>query len=394
MFCYTLSFTVSLVYMVSTLGLSPFELVLVGTVLEATCFLFEVPTGIVADLYSRRLSIIIGLALVGVGFVIQGGVPFLAGVLVAQVIWGIGNTFTSGATQAWITDEIGEDAVAKVFTREQQIHLVAAFAGTIAAGALSLIDIRVPMVLSGVGFLGLALTLVFVMREEHFTPVPAAERETFRHMASTARTGLRLARTRPVVRAILVVSILAGLSSEAFDRLWQLRIIRGFDLPAVPGADTPAVWFALVALMGIVVGLAASLLVNRFGAARLADTHPNRLLALLAAVQVLGVVGVALSGSLWLALVAMWLKGAAGAIAWPVLAAWLNRNLDSRVRATVLSMDGQANAIGQVVGGPPLGLLANKTSVPVALIASALLLTPTVAIFARLRRPTAPPTPT
>jgi hypothetical protein len=55
-FCYTLCFTVNLVYLIVRVGLDPLQLVLVGTVLEATCFLFEVPTGVVADRYSRRLS--------------------------------------------------------------------------------------------------------------------------------------------------------------------------------------------------------------------------------------------------------------------------------------------------------------------------------------------------
>ena len=66
------------------------------------------PTGLVADNYSRRLSIIIGFFLVGVGFVIEGLVPHFTVILLTQVIWGIGITFTSGATEAWIADEVGE----------------------------------------------------------------------------------------------------------------------------------------------------------------------------------------------------------------------------------------------------------------------------------------------
>ena len=45
--------------------------------------------------------------------------PTLAG----QVIWGLGYTFVSGAAQAWITDEIGEDHVQPVFTRATQVVL-------------------------------------------------------------------------------------------------------------------------------------------------------------------------------------------------------------------------------------------------------------------------------
>ena len=69
---------------------------LVGTLLEASVFLFEVPTGVVADVYSRRLSVIIGYALIGLGFALEGIVPRFEAVLLAQVLWGVGYTFTSG----------------------------------------------------------------------------------------------------------------------------------------------------------------------------------------------------------------------------------------------------------------------------------------------------------
>jgi len=78
-FLAALTFTLSMVYYVRDAGLNPLQMVLVGTTLELACFLFEVPTGIVADLYSRRLSIIIGFTLIGAGFLLQGLVPaFLA----------------------------------------------------------------------------------------------------------------------------------------------------------------------------------------------------------------------------------------------------------------------------------------------------------------------------
>jgi MFS family permease len=80
-FCFTLCFTVSLVYMITYLGISPLQLVLVGTVLEATCFLLQAPTDVVADRYSRRLSVLIGFVLIGFGFALSGALPFFAAIL-------------------------------------------------------------------------------------------------------------------------------------------------------------------------------------------------------------------------------------------------------------------------------------------------------------------------
>src|SRR3954447_20943846 len=89
--------TANLVYQALVVGLSPLELVLVGTLLEGVCLVSEVPTGVVADLHSRRLSVVVGVFLTGAGCVLEGSVAQLWAVLAAQVVWGVGATFISGA---------------------------------------------------------------------------------------------------------------------------------------------------------------------------------------------------------------------------------------------------------------------------------------------------------
>ena len=64
--------TIFSVFLILRLGLSPLELVLLGTVLEVSYFLFEVPTGVVADTVSRKLSVVVGLVGTGVGFLLLG----------------------------------------------------------------------------------------------------------------------------------------------------------------------------------------------------------------------------------------------------------------------------------------------------------------------------------
>ncbi len=59
-FAFALGWTVAPVLFVRELDFSPSQLVLAGTALEVAYFAFEIPTGIVADTYGRRLSIIAG----------------------------------------------------------------------------------------------------------------------------------------------------------------------------------------------------------------------------------------------------------------------------------------------------------------------------------------------
>ncbi len=116
-FSFALVFTVNLLYQVQTVGLSPLQLVLVGTMLEAVIFAGEVPTGVVADVTGRRRSITIGLALTGVGFVVEGLFPIFAAILLALVLWGIGITFTSEAQEAWVADELGVERAGAAYPR-------------------------------------------------------------------------------------------------------------------------------------------------------------------------------------------------------------------------------------------------------------------------------------
>ncbi|MET9310691.1 MFS transporter [Kribbella sp. NPDC003505] len=384
-FLAALSFTLNLVYYVRDAGLDPLQMVLVGTTLEVACFLFEIPTGIVADLYSRRLSIVIGFLLIGAGFLLQGLVPAFLAILAAQVLWGVGFTFTSGADQAWITDEIGAERAGRVFVRAQQFELAAKIAGIVTAGGLGLISLPLPMVISGAGMMLLGLLLALFMREQNFHRTPRAERETFRHLAETFKHGLGVARRRPVVRTLVVVSLIGGLSSEAFDRLWSVKMLT-FTFPTVFGTSDPAFWFTVLALIGTLLSLGTSVTLDRLSPERLSAAHPTGILATFALLQIVGVVGFALSGSLWPTLAALWLTTVAGTVAYPVQSAWLNRHIDSRSRATVLSMVSQANAIGQVAGGPPLGAVG-RSSLRAALLASGLILVPIPALYLRTRVP-------
>lgn len=382
---HAISFTLLLVYQVQTAHLTPLQLVLVGTVMEATCFLAEIPTGIVADLYSRRLSMLIGAVVVGVGIGIQGLVPSFVPILIGNVVWGVGYTFLSGAGEAWISDEVGPDAVQPVFTRAEQLTLAASVLGTVAAGALGLVDLRLPMIIAGCGYLVVALIMAPLMPEVGFAPTPRAERDSFRHMRRLMVDGLRASRRRGVVRSFLIIALLTGISSEVFDRLWTAHILQDFRLPSVAGLDQPALWFTGFALAGRLIALVSSLVANRLAARRLNALHPAGLMGLLILIQVVGVAGFALSGSLGVALAAMWVRNAAQTVAAPIRSAWLARNVASESRATTISLTSQADAIGQVIGGPPLGALATRTSIPVAMIVSAVLLLPASAVYARLR---------
>src|ERR671932_1607092 len=82
------TWVVMAVYLVRELHFSPLQLVLMGTVMEAAVFLFEVPTGVVADTYSRRLSLIVGYLGMGVTWMLVGAVSEPWTVILLWAFWG------------------------------------------------------------------------------------------------------------------------------------------------------------------------------------------------------------------------------------------------------------------------------------------------------------------
>src|SRR5262249_45038460 len=150
--------------------------------------------------------------------------------------------------EAWITDEVGQDNVQPIFTRLQQLYLGVSVLGTVAAGLVGLIDLRLPMIIAGVGYLLLAVIMAPLMPETGFTPVPRARRESSRPMPRLLAEGLSASRRRGVVRSFMIIALLTGISSEVFDRLWTAHILNSFQLPDVLGISNPALWFTAFAL--------------------------------------------------------------------------------------------------------------------------------------------------
>ncbi len=379
-------FTVSAVYRVRIAGLDPLQLVLVGTALEATAFLFEVPTGVVADSYSRRLSVILGYLLLGAGFLFEGLFPLFAAIVLAQVLLGLGYTFISGAREAWIADELGQTDLSRVYLRGAQMGQLGALLGTGVGVALASVRLNLPFLIGGGAFVALGLGLTLTMPEAGFRPAPAEDRDSksWRRMGGTFGAGLATVRARPVLLTILGIGFFYGAASEAFDRLWALHFLENFRFPDLGRLD-PVVWFGVINACALLLSAGATEVVRR----RL-DTGSHRAAsrALFAANAALlgGMIAFGLAGDFALALGSFWVTSLLRQINEPLTAAWTNQSLESRVRATVLSMRGQADALGQIGGGPVLGAIATGLSLRAALVIAGLLLTPALALYARTVR--------
>lgn len=375
------AFTTYGLYAVREAALTPFELIIVGTALEVATLASEVPTGVIADVVSRRLSLVLHFALTGVAFIVMG-IPTFPLVLLGHVLFGFGWSLGSGAEQAWLSDEIGEAEAARAFVRGAQAREAGWLLGVGPGVLLATGDQQWPLQVSGALFVLGGVVLAATMPERGFRP-RRHEGASWRALGATFTAGVRGVRARPALLTFLLIAVAFGAYSEAFDRLSPFHLLTTIGLPPL-AAVGEAGWFGIIEAAGLVLGIGTTGLAARF--ARLHD--PAAVLRILAAlVATLAAVSLAfaLTARVEVAIVAMLVAQALRAVIDPLEVVWVNRGLEPSTRATVLSMRGQADALGQMAGGPALGLVARQFSARASLLTSAAVLFLALPLFQRVR---------
>ena len=318
-FATRLMWTTYIVFATAELGLDPLQLVLLGTVLETTYLLLEVPTGVLADTVSRRLSVVLGVLGSGIAFLILGLSVGFVGAVVSQVLWGLFASLDSGADVVWLADEVGEEEAQRLYVVGYQVWHAAAIAGTMAGvGVAILVGSRVPVAAGAVVIILLGLWMAFAMPERGFTkPERAKGTKRTGQLLSTFRGGVAEVRRHHVLRLILVVALLYGMATEGWDRLGDLKVISGVGLDPTGGTRTYLA-LGLLEIVSMLFGLGLLTYVKRRVHLQ-GHAHIARILSVIDAAMFVSVVVFALTGNLAIALLTSWVVGGLRSVREPIV---------------------------------------------------------------------------
>jgi DHA3 family tetracycline resistance protein-like MFS transporter len=174
-----------------------------------------------------------------------------------------------------------------------------------------------------------------------------------------------------------------GLYSEGWDRLWVKYLVDHFTLPSIFGMNEVA-FFGLLRAGGMVLSIFAARMVEK----RLDTNHAPSVARYMLGITTLlsaAILTFAFSPALIVSILAVWLVSITRNAMEPLYNAWVNQRLDSDTRATVISMSGQVDAIGQVASGPIAGVIS-LWSIRAAITGASLLLIPALPLIARANR--------
>jgi MFS family permease len=365
---------VTSVYLVVDAGLSPAELVLIGSVQSAFALVFEVPAGVIADTISRKWSLVISQVLMGTAMLATGLFESFPALLATQVLWGISWTFASGSDVALITDELGSGEINLVLARAARAQLTGAATGLVVLGLLAWATRRdLTIVIAGAAMAALALYVAFRFTEHNFVPT-----RTARWSASwkTFRRGVTLVRRSRAILLIFAATFLVNGASDAAGRLTQKQLL---DL-GLPTAPDPILWFTALGVTGLVVGaVVLRLVTNRINGAHAATDYALAALVGVLAMLLLGFARDPVVGAIAVVL----LNGIVTPLTRLISTIWVNARTTADIRATTHSFLAQLEYLGEIVCGVTISAIAGLTTLPLALTACAVLFAATAVLMRR-----------
>ncbi len=354
-------------------GLSFAQLGFVNMCFMATIVVFEIPTGIVADVLGRKLSWLLSLLFSGLGMMLYSQMHSLPGFILAEVFVGIGLTFSSGALTAWVIDEISHhgggisniDVLGKGHTLGNLAHV----AGALLGGFVGTITLSSVWLVGGALHLVIAVVSAKVMAENGWQRKKTSS-TLARQMVAQWKEGYQSIRRHQNFAVLFVAGMILAFSVQGFNMQWAPHF-----------RETLPIWGVGIFAAGMFAFLAAgSYLATRLNN-RLASPKGMTLIFVSIAAPM---VFAALFPPLWGMLPFMVHELGRGG--WVTTGdVWVNNHLSTpHARATVLSVGSMMKSLGAVIGLLATGVIADRYGIPVSwLLGSGVIIMSTL-IFRRL----------
>ena len=366
----------SLIWGINTLflldaGLSLTQAFIANAAFTAGMMVFEIPTGVIADAFGRRLSYMLGagtllvttLAYLGLWYV-EAGIWWW--ILVSALI-GLGFTFFSGATEAWLVDALRatgfEGSIETVFGRGQAAGGAATLVGTIAGGFLGQISLAIPYLLRSALLLAVVVAAWLWMHDLGYEPRRgvAIRPQVVGILRNSIKHGFG---NRPVRMFLLAAPFTSGVGIWAF-YAFQPYLLQLFGDPnATYLSGIAAAVFALAQI----VGGSSVRVVRRFFSTRTSVIVGQIIIGSLALIGAGLAEWLNIPTGFWVAIVLLTVTSLVGALANPMQQALLNDCIPSEQRATVLSFVSLTGSAGGVVTQPVLGKVADVYSLGVGYV--------------------------
>jgi len=329
-----------------------FQIALLAVIFEASILIFEMPTGLVADTYGRKISVILSAffsVISGIFFIFF---PFLFGFIIAEILNGLGETLRSGALEAWLVDSLKhegkEEKVKYAFAQGTKYRILGNLSGLILGGYLASLNMELVWVPFTIIFFILSMFLILKMKEEYKIGKIISDR-ILSKISETIKKSLIVMRSQKLILALLVLALFSGFSFETISGYWQVHFSENLFVKTE--------YFGWILVISYVVTI---LLIDEVTKLSEVFKHEVSSLVILEILFVFSLLVIALTFSPILAVLFFILLQSIAGFKEPIFLDLFNKHIPSEQRATLLSFQSLMGSGGEVLAGLCIGLVALK----------------------------------
>ncbi|MEK7158918.1 MAG: MFS transporter [Patescibacteria group bacterium] len=332
-------------------GLSMTEIGLVNFVFMVAMFIFEVPTGVVADFFGRKISIVVGVFIVGGAELAYFFSHSLIEFMLSEIIMAIGACFISGALDAWVKDTLDFNGytgkIGAIYSKSEIVINLSVMASGALGAIVGNYSLRLPWLLSFVGTFLCGILSIWLLKEEYFKKKQLSWKESFCGMKKICGDSVSYGYKNKFVWGLIVCHTIFVLAAQPINLQWTLVMEKEIGLWIIPFAY---IGFQSLSLVGTLVVL------------KLIDKKVDE-------IKILAVSQIFNGALIILAALSPWpyfmfgfflLHEFSRSMNNPVQRALLQENIPSDMRATIGSFDSMIVKVGAGVGWMAAGMLADK----------------------------------
>ncbi len=329
-----------------------FQIALLAAIFEASILIFEMPTGLVADTYGRKISVILSALVSVISGIFFIFFPILFGFIIAGILNGLGETLRSGALEAWLVDSLKhegkEEKIKYAFAQGTKYRIIGNLSGLILGGYLASLNMKLVWIPFTLIFSILCMFLILKMKEEYKIGKTISDRILSR-ISETIKKSLIVIKSQKLIFALLLLALFSEFSFETISQYWQVHLSENLSIKTE--------YFGWILVISSVITI---LLIDKVTKLSEKFKHEISSLVILEILFLLSLLVIALTFSPILAILFFVLLQSIVSFKEPIFLDLYNKHIPSEQRATLLSFQSLVGSGGEVLAGLCIGVVALK----------------------------------
>lgn len=319
-------------------GMNLFDCHLINFAMWVALLVFEIPTGLIADVFGRKVSVILSNLIKGVSFLIYASANSFWGFILGEVVYQFGSTFSSGAFESWMMDAVEKKERERIVRNAEKIAKITGMVGAGLGGWMMDFSLGLPWICGGITCFVAAIIGWWLMDEKpEFTKRKSGILKNF---LKYGRESLIFIKTDKAYRFMVFIGFIQAIALHVANMQWQILFTHWLDRK---------IWFGLLFSL-ISISLFAGIHISGYWLRGMSDK--KRLIICQMVIGLLIWLTV-LMKSVWLVLLFFCLHEVFRGVYNPIYIVYQNEVIpeeNNHIRATLISCQKMGDSIGRIIG--------------------------------------------